>query len=110
MDNVQHYTLTGRNPKQAVYALIVISNVHEAAGDAAHLTYMVDKAGDKLEETAVPKIRALLRKMTHSFTEPPVQQKLNNTPDWKDGAGPYSAKKSRRLSYTPTDAELPSPE
>ena len=109
VNNVQDYTLTGRSTKQAVYALIVISSVHTASGDAGRLTYMVDKVGDKLETNDVPKIRALLRKMTHSLTTPECQQKLNSTPDWKTDRTPYNAKKARRLSYTPTDAELPSP-
>ena len=42
-DNVQDYTLTGSNPKEPVYAMIVISNVQEASGVN---TFMVDKVNN----------------------------------------------------------------
>ena len=94
MDNVQDYTLTARNPKQPVYAMIIISNVHEASDDPTHLTYMVDKVGDKLDEADIPKVRALLRKLAQTSNKSQCQQKLNNTPDWKDNT-PYTATKSQ---------------
>ena len=48
MSNVQDYTLTNRKPKEPVYALIIISNVHLTGGqggDDSHMTYMIDKVG-----------------------------------------------------------------
>jgi len=108
MENVQDYTLTGRKPKEAVYALIVISNVHESSEDSMHLTYMVDKVQLK-DADEIPTIRAMLRKLTHTCTSRPSKEKLNSAPDWSKDQTPYSAKKTRRLCYTPTDDSLPSP-
>jgi hypothetical protein len=108
MENVQDYTLTGRKPGEAVYALIVISSVHEDSGDSARLTYMVDKVEVKNGED-IPTIRALLRKLTQIFTTEACKQNPNSTPDWSKEQTPYKAKKTRRLSYSPTDADLPSP-
>ena len=51
-DNVQDYTLTGRKPKEAVYALIVISNVHDNPGDCTRLTYMTQKVDLQAEATS----------------------------------------------------------
>ena len=63
MQNVQDYTLTGRKSNQAVYALIVISNVHEASGEAPGYTYMVDKVTIIERPDDVNTIRTLLRKL-----------------------------------------------
>ena len=107
-DNVQDYTLTGRKPKEAVYAVIAISNVHDNPGDCTRLTYMVDKV-DRQAEGDIPTIRALLHKLMQIFTVGPGKEKLNSTPDWSKDQTPYNAKKSKRLSMSPTDADLPSP-
>ena len=104
MDNVQNYTLTGRKPKEAVYALIVISSVHEDLGDSARLTYMVDKVEVKQEDD-IPTIRTLLRKMTQIFTTDPSKPKLNNTPDWSTDRTPYNAKKKK--GGFPTHLQMP---
>ena len=93
MDNVQDYTLTGRKPKEAVYALIVISNVHEESENSARLNYMVDKVQVQSGED-IPAIRAMLRKLMQIFTTEPCKQKLNNTPDWSKEQTPYNAKKN----------------
>ena len=109
MQNVQDYTLGGRNSKQASYALIIISSVHVASGDSTHLTYMVDKVGDKLDANDVPALRGLRKKLSQAFNTTHCEQKTNSKPEWKDDQTPYKAKKSKRLSYAPTDASLPSP-
>ena len=44
-DNVQDYTLTGRKPKEPVYAMVIISSVQEVSGIT---TYMVDKVNTRI--------------------------------------------------------------
>ena len=59
MNNVQDYTLTGRKPKEAMYAMIVISSMQEALGVT---TYMVDKVDTHvLDRDSIPMIRSLFR-------------------------------------------------
>ncbi len=70
--------------------------------------YMVDKVGDKLAETDIPMMRNLLRKLAHMSMTRQNATKNNVKPDWKPNT-PYPQKKARRLSYTPTDANLESP-
>ena len=60
-DNVQDYTLTGRNPKEPVYAMIIISSVQEASGVN---TFMVDKVNTHIvNKDSIPTIRSLLIKL-----------------------------------------------
>ena len=108
MENVQDYTLTGRKPKEPVYALIVISSVHEGKGDNPRHTYMVDKVSIQQSEY-IPMIRTLLRKLGTVATDSECKGKVNSTPDWRNDQTPFSAKKTRRLSDTPTDEDYPMP-
>ena len=58
-ENVQDYTLTGRKPKEAVYAMIIISSVQEVSGVP---TYMVDKVNTRLtDKSNMPSILSLFR-------------------------------------------------
>jgi hypothetical protein len=106
MNNVQDYTLTGRRPKEAVYALIIISSVHEAS-TGVHRTYMVDKVNIINQPDSIPTLRSLLRKLARI----PIQDTgmPNCTPEWQNDKTPYTAKKARRLGNTPTDDAMQSP-
>ena len=66
---------------------------------------MVDKVGDKLTATDIPKVRNLLRKLAQTIETGRGSKQVS---DWEHST-PYTAKKARRLSYTPTDADLDSP-
>ena len=106
-DNVQDYTLTGPNPKEPVYAMIIISSVQEASGVN---TFMVDKVNTHMvRKDHIPTIRSLLRKLARISSTPEVQGKPNNSPDWLPDKTPFTAKKTRRLSESPTDLDMPSP-
>ena len=50
MSNVQDYTLTARKPKESFYALIIVSNVHEACGNDTDRTYILDEVSIKPRE------------------------------------------------------------
>ena len=109
MENVQDYTLTGRKLNQAVYALIVISNVHEASGKEPGCTYVVDKVSIIEQPDDINAIRMLLKKMATVAITSECQGKPNSTPDWRNDETPCSAKKARRLGHSPTDDAMPSP-
>ena len=107
VENVQDYTLTGRNPKEPVYAMIIISGVQEASGEN---TYMVDKVNTHtVDKNNIPTIRSLLRKLAKISSAPEGQGKPNKSPEWPPDRTPYTAKKARRLSESPTDQSMPSP-
>ena len=106
-ENVQDYTLTGRNPKEPVYALILISSVQEASG---FNTFMVDKVNTHIVcKDNMATMRSLLRKLARISSTPETREKPNKTPEWPAGETPYTAKKARRLSQSPTDQDMPSP-
>ena len=110
--NVQDFTLTGRRPKEAVYALIVISGVHDVEvnlEDSPRRTYMVDKVNLVTQPESIPMLRSLLRKLARIPTTSQCEGKPNSTPDWSNDKTPYTAKKARRLGVSPTDSEMPSP-
>ena len=107
--NVQDFTLTGRRPKEAVYALIVISGVHDVEGVSPRRTYMVDKVNLVTQPESIPMLRSLLRKLARIPTTSQCEGKPNSTPDWSNDKTPYAAKKARRLGVSPTGSEMPSP-
>ncbi len=65
-------------------------------------THIVDKDN-------IPMIRSLFRKLARMPFVSDCQGKLNKTPDWLPDKTPYTAKKARRIGYSPADADMPSP-
>ena len=109
-DNVQDFTLTGRNPKEQVCALIITSSVQNTSGIN---TYMVDKVNTHMiTKDNVPTMCSLLRKLARisiaSQSQDPAQQ-VQKRPNWDPNKTPYAAKKARRLCQSPTDKDMPSP-
>ena len=106
-DNVQDYTLTGRNPKEPMYAMIIISGVQETSGVS---TFMVDKVNTHMvDKNNISMIRSLFRKLARISCTPERPEKPNKSPEWSPDQTPYAAKKARRLSQSPTDQNMPSP-
>ena len=106
-DNVQDYTLTSRRPKDPDYAVVIISGVQEVSGVT---TYMVDKVNTHMiDSDNISSVRSLFRKLSRIAQVSESHGKLNKTPDWLPDQTPYKAKKTRRLSASPTDDQLPSP-
>ena len=106
-DNVQDYTLTSRRPKEPVYAVVIISSVQEVSGVT---TYMVDKVNaHMIDSTNISSVRSLFRKLARISQVSESHGKLNKTPEWLPNQTPYTAKKARRLSASPTDDQLQSP-
>jgi hypothetical protein len=106
-DNVQDYTLTSRRPKEPVYAVVIIPSVQEVSGVT---TYMVDKVNTHMIDSGnISSVRSLFRKLTRIAQVSESHGKLNKTPEWLPDQTPYKAKKTRRLSASPTDDQLPSP-
>ena len=105
--NVQDFTLTSSRPKETVYALIVISSLQEASG--VH-TYMVDKVCTHMvNKDNIPTIRSLLRKLARASCTRASRDKLNKAPAWLPDQTPYTAKKAKRLSQSPTEQDMHSP-
>ena len=78
-DNFEDYTLTGRNPKEPVYAMIIISSVQEASGVNS---FMVDKVNTNMAcKDNVPTILSLLRKLARISSTPEAQEKPNKSPE-----------------------------
>ena len=107
-DNVQDYTLTSRNPKEPIYAVIIISSVQEVSGVT---TYMVDKVNTRMMNSSnISTVRSLFRKLARIPHASESHGKLNKTPEWLPDQTPYAAKKTRRLSASsPSDGSMPSP-
>ena len=104
MENVQDYTLTARNPKEAVYAMILVSSVYKT-GDSH--TYMIDKVHLIQDIKTMPSIISYMQQLAKLYNAEHCHGKANATPNWKDDKTPYKAKKPRALSMSPTDAPLP---
>ena len=106
-ENVQDYILTGGNPKEPVYALIIISSVQK---DLDVNTFMVDKVNTHMvRKDNVPTIRNLRRKLARISSTQGLQEKPNKSLDWLSDKTPYKAKKTKRLGESPTDQDMPSP-
>ena len=106
-ENVQDYTLTARKTTEPVYAMIIISGVQEVSGVT---TYMVDKVNTHMiDKSNMPSIRSLFRKLARIAHASESHEKLNKTPEWLPDETPYTAKRARRLSASPTDEQMPSP-
>ena len=104
---MQDYTLTSRKPKEPVYAVVIISRVQEVSGVT---TYMVDKVNTRMiDSTNISSVRSLFRKLARIAQVSESHGKLNKTPEWLPNQTPYTAKKARRLSASPTDGSMPSP-
>ena len=107
MENVQDYMFTGHKPKEPVYALIVISSLHEGKGDTPRRTYMVGKVSLQPSEN-IPMIRNLIWKMAAVLVSSECKGKPNSTRDCRNDQRPSSTKKARWLGDTLTDESLPS--
>ena len=106
-DNVQDYTLTSRRPKEPVYAMVIVSSVQEVSGVT---TYMVDKVNTHMiDKSNISLVRSLFRKLARISQVSESHGKLDKTPEWLPNQTPYTAKKARRLSASPTDDLLASP-
>ena len=108
MQNVEEYTLSSRKPKEAKYALVVITSVLGTCEGRPHHTYMVDKVSP-IEKGNVPTVRNLLRKLARIPATTECQGKPKSSPSWQGDQTPFSVKKARRLSYNPTAEETPTP-
>ena len=80
--------------------MIVISSVHQAPGETPQQVYMVDKVSIFNQSGDLPMIRDILGKLA-SATE--TKEGSAGTSTLHADASPFQVKKSRRLSYNPTD-------
>jgi len=109
MQNVEEYTLSTRKPTETKYALIVITSM-TASLQAEHpqFTYMADKVSP-IDTHNVAIVRSLLGKLARIPATAECRGKPNTSPTWQGDQTPFAAKRARRLSDYPTDADTPSP-
>ena len=87
--------------------MVIISSVQEVSGVT---TYTVDKVNKRIiDGNKIPSVRSLLRKLARVAHVSESPGKVNKKPNWLPDQTPYSAKKARRLSASPTDDQLASP-
>ena len=103
MDNVQYYSLSSRQGRDPVYALLVISSVAVAAEKR---TFMVDKIRIIPDKSSVASYLPLLSKLNTLSMGLECEGTNARTPPWKEDQTPYSAKKARTLSEYPSGDSL----
>ena len=104
MQNVQSFTMSSRAGKEPYYALIVVSSAH-VTESSGFITFMVDKV-QPIQSADVPAYRKTLVKLSAISKD----ARTAGATDAKrpfDPRTPLEAKKTRRLSQSPTDASLP---
>ena len=103
MFNVQYDTLSSRTGKQPVYAVVVSASAHD--GEEG-LTIMVDKV-QLLGQDRVAVVKSVLHRLCLLSLQHKANVEAATPKRWEEEHTPYHAKKSRRLCYSPTDADMP---
>ena len=103
MSNVQCYTLSSREGKKPVYAMVVVANAYDGTRG---ITYMVDKV-KTLNSDAVGIVKSVMDKLYHLFLRVGSDTHEATASCWDGDCTPLQVKKSRRLGYSPTDIDLP---
>ena len=102
MSNVQCYTLSSREGKKPVYAMVVVASVY---GSTHGIIYMVDKV-TILDPDSVGGVRSVMDKLYHLFLRVGSDKDATTTSCWDGECTPLQVRKSRRLGHSPTDADL----
>ena len=95
--NVQNFTLSSRTGNKPVYAMALVASAHTSDGET---TFMMDKV-QIINEADLAEVCTVLRKL-HMLSDPSVGEKRECPSD----ATPLSARKSRKLTESPTDVSL----
>ena len=98
MSNVQWYTLSPREAKKLVYAMVVVASACEKTHG---ITYMVDKV-KTLNEDNVEMVKSVMEKLYHLFLRVEPNKSEATASCWDSDCTPLQVKKSRRLSFQPT--------
>ena len=85
-----------------MYAMVLVANVY---GGTNGITYMVDKA-KILSTDGMSMVISMMHELSQLFLS--VSSEKCALPElcWDGECTPLQVKKSRRLSYSPTDADL----
>ncbi len=105
MRNVPRFTLSPTRPGSPMFALVLISHVIQpaAAGSAADQspTFIADKV-QLLAQDTVADCKAMLRKLCRASDDVRFEGTPKRAVEWAAGSTPYSGRKARRLSASPT--------
>ena len=103
MSNVQYFTLSSRKSQQPVYAMVVVGSAHLADNVT---TFMINKVQivDPADVQSICKVFGKLSMLSKSRCHDATPR--SSTPTWSDTHTPFRAKKTRRLTATPTDASM----
>ena len=108
MDNVQYYSLSHTCGKEPVYAIVLISNAVE---NGAKTTYMIDKVAKVEDKSMRSQVVQHFKKLSWPLGESEEKHsgRRSRTFSPSSNGTPYTMRKARCLSMSPTDASLPSP-
>jgi hypothetical protein len=102
LSNVQFFTLSARKAKEPVYAMVVVVSAHDGEGGT---TFMVDKV-HVLDKDRVNAMKPALQKLNIQSLRYRADGQAPAATIWEADRTPFNAKKTRRLSYSPTDASM----
>ena len=102
LSNVQCYTLSSREGKKPVYAMVLVANVY---GGTNGITYMVDKA-KILSTEGMSMVISMMHKLSQLFLRVSSEKRALPESCWDGECTPLDVKKSRRLGFSPTDPDL----
>ena len=108
VENLTEYTLMPPRPGEPQHALVVISNVTDAAAGGAGATVTVEHV-EQVGASAVADVAKMLRKLgTLARAMPAASDGTQETQHWQSQEStPWTQRKARRLAMTPTDASIP---
>ncbi len=105
MKNMPRFTLSPTRPGSPMFALVLISHVIQpaATGSAADQspTFIADKV-QLLAQDTVADCKAMLRKLCRASDDVRFEGTPKRAVEWAAGSTPYSGRKARRLSASPT--------
>ena len=102
MSTVQSYTLSSREGKKPVYAMVLLGSAYTGTDG---VTYMVDKVRI-LNDDSVSNAMLLMSMLSRLFSQVVADKRGMPNACWDSDCTPLQVKKARRLSYSPTDGDL----
>ena len=108
MNNVQYYSLSPTCGREPVYAIVVISNVVEH-GDKTTI-YMIDKVAKVEDKNMRVEIIKHFKKLSWPLGESEGHDSRRKSRTFSpiSTETPYTVRKARRLSFSPSDASIAS--
>ena len=107
-DNLVHYKMAPPRPGSRQYALALVSGFRPAT-ESTKGTLMIDYV-ESIDTNNIEDYKKMLRKLASLAKGATFARNPAKRPSWSPTRTPHTAKKTRQLSYNPTDASLPDSE